>query len=66
MHQSVAPHSRAGAQDATVSVNDGTSETTRLTVGGTATGKSRSSVTRSWVVRPEVSPIPLPEPPDRH
>src|SRR3954453_1021846 len=43
VHQSVAPTSSPGAVTATDSVSEGTSETTRITVAGTGTGRPRSS-----------------------
>ncbi len=45
VHQSVAPATRPGAVTATVSVSDGTNDTTRLTRAGTATTAPVSSRT---------------------
>src|SRR5215469_10485060 len=60
VHQFVAPTSRPGAHDATVSVSDGTRDTTRLTAEGTGTGRPRSSTGADAPTRPVASLIAPP------
>src|SRR5215469_11520112 len=61
VHQFVAPTSKPGAHDATVSVSDGTRDTTRLTAAGTETLRPRSSIGTDAPARAVASLIAPPD-----